>query len=251
MDAFATLSSELLSDGQDASRSKGTLVDRAYFLIKSDIIACEIAPGSTVTAQRLHEKYGISLMPMRSALERLIESDWVESLPQRGYRVAPITVGDIVALYDLVELVSPKLARMSAGRVTHQLDSLRKLCAAANPPTAPTTEAGMVRMVKAGSELLRQVRIASGNRYAIGLTQQITERLDRALFARLRVSAPPVDCRRDFTALIDALACGDGDAAEAASLASVKRMRNIMLNEILAAPGISALDFPSALQSGA
>ncbi|WP_323035340.1 GntR family transcriptional regulator [Pararhodobacter sp.] len=250
MDVISTRDSERSSDGHEAQRGKGTLVDQAYALIKSDIIACEIAPGSTVTAQWLHERYQISLMPVRSALERLIESDWVASLPQRGYRVAPITVGDIVALYDLVESVSPKLARLSAGRVNDRLDVLRRLAAAANPPVAPTSKTEIVRMVQAGSELLGQVRVASGNRYAIALTLQITERLDRALFARLRVPGVPVDYRRDFTHLIDALARGDGDAAEAASLASVRKMRSLMLNEILTAPGVSELDFPRALQPG-
>lgn len=224
---------------ESLAEADGSLTERAHALIKADIVNCDLAPATTISTVRLIERYGLGTMPVRSAMERLIAEHWVESLPQRGYRIAPITVREVVELYDLAEQVSPRLARLSAGRIADRHDELVALNALSNPDRPPRNRQEEIEILVSGSEILHQIRQASGNRYAIALTQQIAERLDRVLRARALFAASPLDCRRNFEPLIEALFRNDAEAAEAASLATVRAMRALVLTEILSIPDIA------------
>lgn len=225
--------------GSHGEEGKLTLTEQAYRRAKRDMIECRIAPGTTVSAQQLNEKYKFGLMPIRSALERLTAERWVEALPQRGYRVAPITVRDVVELYDLAEEVSPRLARLSLGKIAGIKDDLLRLNKKSHPSAPPTNAEEVLEIIRASDEIVWRIRDASGNRYASELTQRIFERLDRIVIARMQASAVPVDCRRDFAPLIQALDQNDADGAERASLTNLRHMRALILKEILGLPEIA------------
>lgn len=230
----------------EAARAK-TLTDKAHLLIKADVIDCLLTPGMLFSAQQLNSRYEAGMAAIRAAMERLVAGGWVESVPNKGYRIQPITVKDVVELYDLAEVISPQLARLSCGRIDAICEDLLRLNAICFGPHAPVDEQEEHVILAAAGEILRQVRHASGNSYATVFTQQMTERLDRVVAARRQFSAAPIDFRRDFRPLIEALRTNDRDAAEKASLANVLQMKTLILNEILQTPAIasSAIHFPA------
>lgn len=219
----------------EAAKAK-TLADRAYLLIKADIIDCELAPGEMFSTQELNVRFGMGMSAIRAAMERLVAGHWVEPVPNRGYRIDSITLKDVIELYDLAEAISPQLSRLSCGRINAiypELVSLNEVTDAKLPPATPEDEQ---RILQASGRILRAVRLASGNAYAIALTQQITERLDRVIAARRHYSDQPIDLRRNFMPLIEALRNNDPDAADRASLANVRRMKSLIVDQILRQP---------------
>lgn len=223
---------------QAAAKAK-TQADRAYLQVKADIIDCILPPGELLSTQQLIAHTGMGMSAIRAAMERLVAGHWVEPVANKGYRIDGITLKDVIELYDLSETISPRLARLSSGRIGPIHERLMELHAIAFGESAPTSAEEEQRVLLASGEILREIRVASGNSYAIAFTQQITERLDRVVAGRRNYATTPIDFRRDFRPLIEALANNDPDAAESASLANVRQMRTLVIDNILRLPQFS------------
>ncbi|WP_011580173.1 MULTISPECIES: GntR family transcriptional regulator [Chelativorans] len=235
MDEHRSYSVPTALNARSLAASAKTLADKAFFLIKADIIDCVLPPGELLSTQQLMAHTGLGLSAIRAAMERLVAGQWVTSAPNKGYRIDGITIKDVIELYDLSEIISPQLSRMSCGRIGDVYDRLISLAEIACGPQPARSEEDEHRVLLASGEILRTIRLASNNSYAISLTQQITERLDRVVAARRHYSQAPIDFRRDFRPLIEALRDNQPDAAEAASRANVHRMRSIVIDHILRA----------------
>jgi DNA-binding GntR family transcriptional regulator len=67
------------------------LGERAHYALRSAIVRCDFAPGAKLKVEALTEQYGFSSSPLREALTRLAQEGLVQSLENRGFRVAPIS----------------------------------------------------------------------------------------------------------------------------------------------------------------
>lgn len=76
-----------------SSKSKlseaGSLVDRLVVLIRDAIVAGEYPPGEHIGVSRIAREHGVSMIPVREALARMLASRLVRVEPNRGYFVAP------------------------------------------------------------------------------------------------------------------------------------------------------------------
>jgi DNA-binding GntR family transcriptional regulator len=70
------------------------LRDNVYARLRSDILACRLAPGDDMREQDLAERYAVSRQPVREALLRLEREHLVTVQPRQGYRVNPISLSD-------------------------------------------------------------------------------------------------------------------------------------------------------------
>jgi DNA-binding GntR family transcriptional regulator len=70
---------------------RATLNDEVYEQLKQAIISGTILPGSTMTIRRLAASFGISLMPVREALRRLVAEHVLIMLPNRSAALPVIT----------------------------------------------------------------------------------------------------------------------------------------------------------------
>ncbi|CUK02831.1 HTH-type transcriptional regulator McbR [Shimia thalassica] len=66
----------------------GSLVDRLVVIIRDDILAGDYAPGAHIGVKKIADAHGVSLIPVREALARLLASRLVRVEPNRGYFVA-------------------------------------------------------------------------------------------------------------------------------------------------------------------
>ncbi|MGH8595188.1 MAG: FCD domain-containing protein [Gammaproteobacteria bacterium] len=77
------------------ARPSATLSDAAYELIRADILGGLLGANAKLAIHHLRERYSIGASPLREALNRLIVDGFVSLTGQRGFRVAPISVGDL------------------------------------------------------------------------------------------------------------------------------------------------------------
>ena len=66
----------------------GSLVDRLVVVIRDAIITGEFEPGSHIGVKKIADQHGVSMIPVREALARLLASRLVQVEPNRGYFVA-------------------------------------------------------------------------------------------------------------------------------------------------------------------
>lgn len=87
------------------AKTKGieNLSARVYHEIKGFILRNEIMPGQKLQHQELSERLGVSRTPIREALTRLVQEDYVRLLPNRGFICKEIRMQEAEELYDLRE----------------------------------------------------------------------------------------------------------------------------------------------------
>jgi DNA-binding GntR family transcriptional regulator len=90
-----------------------TAVDVAYYGIRTSILSGEFEPGMQLKLQNLAGRYSISLIPVREALRLLQAEGLVESVRNKGARVASISLDETIDVYRLrliLETTAIKLA---------------------------------------------------------------------------------------------------------------------------------------------
>lgn len=72
-----------------------TMTSKVFERLRADILEGRLAPGQKLKIERLCEMYAVGASPLREALNRLVSFRLVEQIEQRGFRVAPVSPGDM------------------------------------------------------------------------------------------------------------------------------------------------------------
>ncbi len=93
-------------------------VERVYGILRGWLIAAKLPPGEFLSEVDLAGRCKTSRTPVREACTRLMQDKWLSRIPRKGFLVTPISVRDIVELYDyrkLLECFAVERAAESAG----------------------------------------------------------------------------------------------------------------------------------------
>jgi DNA-binding GntR family transcriptional regulator len=77
------------------------LRETVYEQLRADMISCTLAPGTEIREAELAARFAMSKSPVRDALMRLEREGLVISLPRQGYRVAPVSLCDVLDMFHL------------------------------------------------------------------------------------------------------------------------------------------------------
>lgn len=91
-------------------------VDLVTVEIRRAVLSGALAPGSTFSLRNLAGQLGVSHIPIREALRRLESQGLIVLRQARSASVAPLSTGDLRAIYRLRYCVELPLAAESAGR---------------------------------------------------------------------------------------------------------------------------------------
>ncbi|MGH9655278.1 MAG: GntR family transcriptional regulator [Bryobacteraceae bacterium] len=94
--------------------STASLAERAYQLIRDQILRGQYPLGAALSRRRLAEEFRMSFVPISEALQRLEMDGLVESKPRVGTRVRIPTREDILERYGLREALETQSARLFA-----------------------------------------------------------------------------------------------------------------------------------------
>lgn len=97
--------------------------------LRSDILACRLAPGADLREAELAERFKVSKSPVRDALMRLEREGLVITLPRQGYRVAPVSRADVEDMFHLRALLESacveRIVRRASDEQLQSLDAYR------------------------------------------------------------------------------------------------------------------------------
>lgn len=88
-----------------------TLATDVLHRLRKDIIACTLAPGSKLRFETLRFVYDVSFSTLREALSRLASEGLVVADGQRGFRVAPVSISELLDLTDARVLIEREVMR--------------------------------------------------------------------------------------------------------------------------------------------
>jgi DNA-binding GntR family transcriptional regulator len=99
-----------------------------FELLHERIIAGKYAAGEWLRQEEIASQLGVSMTPVREALDLLVSAGLAERIPYRGVRVLQPTAGEIADSYFMRLLLECSAARTAALAITPpQLDTLRSL----------------------------------------------------------------------------------------------------------------------------
>lgn len=104
-----------------------SLKDKAYQVIKLEIIGGNLKPGLFLTEEKLSESMHISRGTIREALNRLEKEGFVTIIPRRGTMVSNITAQEVKDISKIRELLEPFAAKESLSRISRsKLKEIKK-----------------------------------------------------------------------------------------------------------------------------
>jgi DNA-binding GntR family transcriptional regulator len=107
---------------------KGVESDRVYGLLRNALVQCEFRPGDFFSEVQLARQCKTSRTPIREACNRLSQEGWISRIPHRGYVVPPISIREIVEVYEYRKLLECHTAMKTARTADQeQLNRLRRM----------------------------------------------------------------------------------------------------------------------------
>jgi DNA-binding GntR family transcriptional regulator len=97
---------------------RSNLRDQALAVIRQALVAGEIRPGSIYSASGMATRLGTSNGPVREAMLTLVNQGVMEVVPNRGFRVTPVTDKDLDEVYQLRLMLEVPAVRQLAQRDT-------------------------------------------------------------------------------------------------------------------------------------
>jgi DNA-binding GntR family transcriptional regulator len=152
-------------------------VERVYWILRDWLITAQLAPGEFLSERDLAVRCRTSRTPVREACTRLMQDKWLSRIPRKGFMVTPISVRDIIDMYDYRKLLECFAAEKVATTATpHQIDELRSIV---EPETAP--HANLADILRANTQFHRRLSELASNERVTGqlhLTLGYVSRLD-------------------------------------------------------------------------
>lgn len=205
------------------------LAERVYRELMRSIIEGDLKPGEWLKERDVSERFAVSRIPVRQALQRLEAEGFVVISRNRGATVTPVTRADVEEIFDARLCIEPYAARRAALRVhagDENADRLRAILGRVlEPPVAG--ELGESNL----AFHLEIVRL-SGNR--------ILERSLRPMLGRmewifhLTQTTRATEHAEEHRQLLDAIVAGRGEVAAAQSYAHIDQARESILDALTA-----------------
>lgn len=194
------------------------LADEVYDQLVEAIMNEEIGPEDRLIQEKIAAELQISRTPVREALMRLETEGVLEGTRSGGFRLAQMSEGEVLELYQARAAVEGQSARILAARGDRaQLHALRDLIRREEDLRAPTTR----DYFAANRNIHRAFVEAAGN----GLLLEMFDNIwGRAMAFHLFATLQNVDIAQslgDHLALVDSIAAGDLSAAHDAFIAHI------------------------------
>lgn len=102
--------------------------DIAYATLQEMIVDLRLPPGTFINESALASELGFGRVPVREALARLAKDRFVTIMPRRGTAVTPLTLPDVLDMFEAREAIECGVAYIAAARASEEdLAELRAL----------------------------------------------------------------------------------------------------------------------------
>lgn len=211
--------------------SETSQAGRVYQEIKWRIVYGHYRPGAHLSEATLARVHRASRTPIREALARLSEDGYVESVPGRGFVIAPVTIAMIQHTFQLRRILEGSAAALAAEAATPaQITRLRDLA-------EYHYEVGSVDSFR--EALARNlsfhlgVAAASRNDLLVDMVQYCLMQLDRVLSLGADFKPFEEGSTAEHHAIIDAIERRDAAAARLACEKHLDRAGQLIMDNVM------------------
>lgn len=188
-----------------------SLAQKAYQLLRADIISCVLRPGQQVVQSKLAERYQIGTTPIRDALHRLALENLVQPVPRSGYVITPITLTDIQELFELRFLLESFAARMAAARGSE--DDLDEIARLADITYVFKDRESVLGHIALNADFHRAIALAAGNQRVVDQLSGLLDELARLFYLAIDLKDQSEAMRQEHFLLVEAICSREQERA--------------------------------------
>ena len=116
-------------------------VERVYRTLRSWLIEARLPPGDFLSELDLANRCKTSRTPIREAFSRLAQDGWLTRIRRKGYLVAPISIRDVVELYEYRRILECFAVDKAAQSASHeQIEELAAIVRLEENPEAKLSD---------------------------------------------------------------------------------------------------------------
>lgn len=188
------------------------LHEKAYQLLRNLILSGKLTPDEPFGETSLAAELGVSRTPVRDALRRLQQDRLITLLPNGAYEVRMPTVKELAEVYDCRSYLESMAARLAANHRTETdlvamrslLEQMRQSYDKGDEPSIRSLDALFHEAIVAACDNSVLLEIVVGLRTRLAQVRNVVP--------NPRVNA--VTVLEQHQRIVDAIAAGDGEAAE-------------------------------------
>lgn len=190
------------------------LSDEAAAHVRGLIMSGALRPGTIVRPETIGQDLGISTTPAREALQALRVEGFLELVPGKGFRVAPLTGRDIRDLFTVQALIAGELAaRAASSPAEAQLAELEAL----HHELIAAARRGDTNLLEEKNHAFhRQVNLMADARKIVWALSLMTRYVPREFYAS--IAGWPAATVDDHGQILDAIRSGSPEGARTAML---------------------------------
>ncbi len=210
---------------QEKELTHKPLKEEIFDALHRHIIAGKYGPGDWLRQEDIASQMGVSMTPVREALDLLVASGLAERVPYRGVRVREMSTKDIVEAYGMRLVLEAMIARDAALNITpQQISGLKKILDEMKKHVKLNE---MPKERQLSREFHTAIAEASGNDLLIKLYAVVANAFPDWLLYEALYRIPDLltgsvaQTFEEHTSILNALTKGDADKAVQASIEHV------------------------------
>src|ERR1700733_5058359 len=217
------------------------LNERAYELIRLDILTFRLKPGEKTSERALEARYGLGMASIRAALPRLVQEGLVEKTTERGTFVAPLTLRGVRDTYQMRYLLEPAAAELAADRGMDpaRLDQLRQVC---ESQWAPGDDDAIIHILLANRDFNLAIAEATGNALLARSIRHLQNLSLRILFLGSAQYEAADSWHAASAAIRDAIVARNGPLARKLYAADLAEGERWVMRVIMALPELDSIN---------
>ncbi len=214
-----------------ATSPKSTsLVQRVREQLEDDIVEGRLRPGMQLYVDEIAAQFEISRTPVREALQQLEASGLVIVQPKRGTYVAEVSMGTLIAMFEVMAELEAMCARLAARRAD---TVMRAELAQVMEQCEREAASGDTNSYYRANETFHQlIYLASGNSFLVQQTIALKNRLKPYRRLQLQVRDRMEQSLQEHRALVESIMQAQpeqaADAARAHVLVQGQRFTDLM-----------------------
>jgi DNA-binding GntR family transcriptional regulator len=206
---------------------KSSLADMAFEAIKEKILKLYFLPGQYLNEGALCALLNMGRTPVHQALQRLQHEGLVEVMPRKGVIVQPGSISEILKILDSRATVEAELARNAAERAAPKDAEELKALARAGATNGKTSE--LDSFIGADRAFHRKFAELAENPVLSDFARSLHERSIRYWYLHLWQTLDDKATIKQHTAIADAIARRDADAAAEAVRSHIESLRTRLM----------------------
>lgn len=199
-------------DAEDAEQlaSASTLADQAYQRLHQELMSGALIPEQVLTVRGVAERFGVSLTPVREAVQRLVAERGLEVVGGRVIRVPRLDVETYREILKIRMELEPLAAREAAPRIAHA--EIRRLEQVVAEHLAAIQAGEARRTLAANTDFHLSIYRASGQPLLVGIVEVLWRRVGPTLNLLFPRYCGSLTGHENHLAAMEALHRRDGEA---------------------------------------